>query len=70
MATILLVDSNPLQAHQRKSILERRFHEVQRVSDAAEAFCLVEQPEFAGHLGGRIAPEDALAEGAGAGQRR
>jgi len=51
MATILLVDSNPLQAHQRKSILERRFHEVQRVSDAAEAFCLVEQPEFAGHLG-------------------
>ena len=51
MATSLLVDSNPLQAHQRKSILERRFHEVQRVSDAAEAFCLVEQPEFAGHLG-------------------
>jgi DNA-binding NtrC family response regulator len=51
MATILLVDSNPLQAHQRKSILERRFHEVQRVSDAAEALCLVEQPEFAGNLG-------------------
>jgi CheY-like chemotaxis protein len=51
MATILLVESDPLQAYLRKSILERRFPDVQRVSDAAEALCLVEQPEFAGNLG-------------------
>jgi DNA-binding NtrC family response regulator len=51
MATILLVDNDPLQAFLRKSILERKFHDVERVGDAAEAFCLVEQPQFAGHLG-------------------
>jgi CheY-like chemotaxis protein len=51
MSTILLVDSDPLQASVCKSILERRFRDVQRVGDAAEALCLVEQPQFAGHLG-------------------
>lgn len=51
MATILLVDNDPLQASLRKSVLERRFHDVQRVGDAAEALCLVEQPNFAGNLG-------------------
>jgi len=51
MATILLVDDDPLQAFLRKSILERRFDDVQRVGDAAEAFCLVEQPQFAENLG-------------------
>jgi len=51
MAIILLVDNDPLQAFQRKSILERRFQEVERVGDAAEALCLVEQPHFAGKLG-------------------
>jgi DNA-binding NtrC family response regulator len=51
MSTILLVDHDPLQAFACKSILERQFHDVQRVGDAAEAFCLVEQPQFAGHLG-------------------
>lgn len=51
MSTILLVDHDPLQAFLRKSILERRFSDVRRVGDAAEAFCLVEQPQFAGHLG-------------------
>jgi DNA-binding NtrC family response regulator len=51
MAIILLVDNDPLQAFQRKSILERRFQEVERVGDAAEALCLVEQPYFAGKLG-------------------
>ena len=51
MTTILLVDNDPLQASLRKSILERRFSEVERVADAAEALCLVEQPQFAGHLG-------------------
>jgi DNA-binding NtrC family response regulator len=51
MATILLVDNDPLQALQRKSILERRFSDVQRVNDAAEALCLVERPQFARNLG-------------------
>jgi DNA-binding NtrC family response regulator len=51
MATILLVDNDPLQAFLRKSILERRFKDVQRVVDAAEALCLLEQPHFAGNLG-------------------
>jgi CheY-like chemotaxis protein len=51
MSTILLVDNDPLQASVCKSILERRFNDVQRVGDAAEALCLVEQPQFAGRLG-------------------
>ncbi len=50
MPTILLVDNDPLQAFLRKSMLERRFHDVQRVGDAAEALCLVEQPQFARDL--------------------
>ncbi|HUX43783.1 MAG TPA: response regulator [Terracidiphilus sp.] len=50
MATILLVDNDPLQAFVRKSILEKRFQNVQRVSDPAEAFCMVEQPQFADDL--------------------
>jgi len=49
--TILLVDDDPLQAFVLKSILEKRFSNVQRVSDAAEALCLIEQPEFAENLG-------------------
>ncbi|HUA98950.1 MAG TPA: response regulator [Terracidiphilus sp.] len=51
MSTILLVDDDPLQAYLCKSILERRFADVRRVADAAEALCLVEQPQFAGGLG-------------------
>lgn len=51
MLTILLVDDDPLQAFVRKSILEKRFSDVLRVADAAEALCLVEQPQFAGRLG-------------------
>jgi CheY-like chemotaxis protein len=51
MATILLVDDDPLQASLRKSILERKFADVKRVADAAEALCLVEQPQFAANLG-------------------
>ncbi len=50
MTTILLVDDDPLQACLRKSMLERRFRDVERVTDAAEAFCLIEQPHFARHL--------------------
>ena len=48
--TILLVDNDPLQANLYKSILERRFQDVQRVGDAGEALCLVEQPQFAHNL--------------------
>jgi DNA-binding NtrC family response regulator len=51
MTTILLVDDDPLRAQLRKSILQRRFHDVERVADAAEALCLVEQSHFANHLG-------------------
>jgi DNA-binding NtrC family response regulator len=51
VATVLLVESDPLQALLRKSILERQFPDVERVGDAAEALCLVEQPSFARELG-------------------
>lgn len=51
MATILLVDNDPLQGFLCKSILEVRYPEVQRVAYAAEALCLVEQPQFAANLG-------------------
>lgn len=51
MATILLVDDDPLQAILRKSILEQRFSDVQRVTDAAEALCLGAQHQFAANLG-------------------
>jgi CheY-like chemotaxis protein len=51
MATILLVDDDPLQAFVRKSVLEKRFSDVLRVTDAVEALCLIEQPQFAGNLG-------------------
>jgi len=51
MPTVLLVDNDPLQAYVCKSVLERRFRDVQRVADAAEALCLVEQPQFARNLG-------------------
>ncbi len=51
MLTILLVEHDPLQASLRKSTLEKRFPDVRRVGDAAEALCLVEQPQFADHLG-------------------
>lgn len=52
MATkILLVDDDPLQAYMCKSLLDRRFADVKRVADAAEALCLVEQPQFACDLG-------------------
>jgi len=45
------VDDDPLQAFVRKSILEKRFSDVMRVTDAAEALCMVEQPQFARDLG-------------------
>ncbi|MGA8043048.1 MAG: response regulator [Terracidiphilus sp.] len=51
MPTILLVDDDPLQAFARKSLLGKRFKDVQRAADAAEALCLLEQPQFAATLG-------------------
>lgn len=50
-STILLVDDDPLQAYMCKTALDRRFTNVRRVADAAEALCLVEQPQFADALG-------------------
>lgn len=51
MTTILLVDDDPLQASVRKSILEKRFSDVRRVADAAEALCLVEEHPAMVNLG-------------------
>lgn len=51
MTTVLLVDDDPMQAYVRRSILERHFHNVERASDVAEAFILVEEPLFAEKLG-------------------
>ena len=51
MTTILIVDDDPLQASLMMSVLGRQFGNVCRVTDAAEALCLIEQPEFAGKLG-------------------
>ena len=51
MTTILIVDDDPLQASLMMSILGRQFGNVCCVNDAADALCLIEQPEFAGKLG-------------------
>lgn len=51
MTTILLVDDDPLEAFVRKSALEKKFRDVQRVADPLEAFYMVEQPQFAGKVG-------------------
>jgi CheY-like chemotaxis protein len=51
MTTILLVEDDPLQAFVRMSVLEKRFPDVRRVTDAAEAFCLIEQHVFSDNLG-------------------
>jgi two-component system NtrC family response regulator len=50
MTSILLVDDDPLQASLILSVLEQRFGDVRRVTDAADALCLIEQPEFADNL--------------------
>jgi DNA-binding NtrC family response regulator len=51
MRTILLVDDDPFQAFVRMSALEKRFRDVVRVADAAEALCLIEEPDFSSRLG-------------------
>ncbi len=50
MTSILLVDDDPLQASLILSVLEQRFGDVRRVTDAAEALCLIEQRGFAENL--------------------
>jgi len=50
MTSILLVDDDPLQASLILSVLEQRFGDVRRVTDAADALCLIEQPAFADNL--------------------
>ena len=50
MNTILIVDDDPFQASVMTSVLGRQFGDVRRVSDAAEALGLIEQPEFARDL--------------------
>lgn len=47
---ILLVDDDALQAHLTLSLLGQRFGTVHRVTTAADALCLVEQPAFASQL--------------------
>jgi DNA-binding NtrC family response regulator len=47
MAKILLVDEDPLHASVRKAILERKYPDVWRIADAAEALGLMEQRRFA-----------------------
>jgi CheY-like chemotaxis protein len=51
MTMVLLVDDDPLQAHVRRSILQRQFRAVERAADAAEAFIMVEEPDFVEKLG-------------------
>src|SRR5579863_4231823 len=50
MLSILIVDDDPLQASLMMAFLGRHFSTVCRVTDAAEALCLIEQPEFANKL--------------------
>lgn len=51
MSTILLVEDDPLQAFVRLPALEKKFNDVRRVADAAEALGMIEQPQFASTLG-------------------
>ena len=51
MTTVLLVDDDPLQARVRSSLLKRHFAAIQRATDVAEAFILVEDPAFCQQLG-------------------
>lgn len=51
ITTVLLVEDDPLQAHVRRSILGRHFRQIERATDAAEAFILVEDRLFSERLG-------------------
>lgn len=58
MPTILVVEDDPLQAFLTMAVLGRQLGEVRRATDAADALCLVEQPEFASKLGMVISGHD------------
>lgn len=47
MPKILIVDEDPLHASVRKAILERKYSDVWRIADAAEALGLLEQRRIA-----------------------
>jgi CheY-like chemotaxis protein len=64
MFKILLIESDPLKASLYRSALEERFSDVQRVGDAAEAFCIIEEPRFARDL--RLVVSDIYLPGLGA----
>lgn len=48
--TVLLVDDDPFLAYSRKFVLERRFGDVQRASDAAQAFIRLDESGMAQSL--------------------
>ena len=50
MAKVLLVEDDPLHAFLLRSNLERIFAHVERVTDASEALCLLEQQSFAASI--------------------
>jgi CheY-like chemotaxis protein len=47
---IFLIDDDPFLAYARKSVLQRRFRDVERAADAAGAFIRLEEPGFAQRL--------------------
>jgi DNA-binding NtrC family response regulator len=51
MATILLVEDDPLEAHMIMPLLEREFGDVRRAADAAEALGVIEHSDFANEIG-------------------
>lgn len=51
MATVLLVDDDPMRAHVRRLMLGRFFPQVERAVDVVEAFILVEDPAFCRRVG-------------------
>jgi len=51
MTSILLVEDDPFKASVHMSALQKRFPDVCRVHDAAEALCLVEHRSFSSNLG-------------------
>jgi len=63
MAAILIVDDDPLQASLTMSHLRQRFGDVHRATDAAQAFCMIEQHDFAHQLGLVISAHNTLGIG-------
>jgi DNA-binding NtrC family response regulator len=51
MTKILLVEDDPLEARLTLPLLERELGEVRRATNAADALCAIEDPDFAVQLG-------------------